>query len=187
MTQLSLSNMASIFLHFTQRRIIRKITSWSILFVEGLYIIEEQIIKHENQCGYCCEVCGNEVSISKTSQTKDKKYAKPKSSCVYFVSFNLGSAHKSTVNSPCTNRPIVCGQGNCDRVILSYNFELHCRNAHFLLIIQKVELSQPQPSLFANRNQSPPYEFRIRVLFNQNQLQLYISNRYECNSWRKRE
>jgi hypothetical protein len=92
------------------------------------HILSEQTAKSSSVCGYCgSHTSGCTVTLNKGTG----KSSNPESSCPNFFKFNYKSAEKSTLTSPCTNRPVICSLFSfCKKHVWTYNLVWHYRENH---------------------------------------------------------
>ena len=79
----------------------------------------------EHRCGFCSIECDKRVQIGITSGcgTHATLGILESTLCTNGAKFNLKSACKSSIKTPCTNRPIRCNVCQC--VFWSYNILIH--------------------------------------------------------------
>lgn len=94
----------------------------------GKHILRDETLKNENLCGFCGLVTGCNIELRTTSGSGIYKTLGPYSKCQFFCSFSLKAESKSSTQTPCTNRPVICSQ--CKECCWSYNLELHYSKNH---------------------------------------------------------
>jgi len=76
----------------------------------GKHILRDETLKNENLCGFCGLVTGCNIELRTTSGSGIYKTLGPYSKCQFFCSFSLKAESKSSTQTPCTNRPVICSQ-----------------------------------------------------------------------------
>ncbi|KAG8687113.1 hypothetical protein FRC11_007774, partial [Ceratobasidium sp. 423] len=94
----------------------------------------QAIEKMPAEIGYApCGFCGQSgMPHCKVTLVRNKKSTTVKSGCPFFDKFSYKPAEKTTVSSPCTNRPICCDFPECSTIdpIWSYNMLDHILAVH---------------------------------------------------------
>ena len=92
----------------------------------GIHMMLKLIPINPTTCGFC-GIMGCSISLETNCAGKNAPKC-PVSNCKFAEKFSLKAAEKSTKNSPCTNRPVICGI--CKLIVWSYNIKIHFERIH---------------------------------------------------------
>ena len=98
----------------------------------GKHILKKDIAPHPDLCSFCGKNDNPNCKISLKHTSGKGQYANygPDSKCVYFKEFNFG---KSTKNTPCTNRPVICPA--CEELTKNTQKKKHIDPSHYANIV----------------------------------------------------